>query len=489
MALCVVPTFLRNNPATERTVVAAKIQNIDEFWLPLPAMKDLSYGNEGRLILKFAIPMLLGNVFQQLYSVIDSVVVGKFIGKEALAAVGTSAPIIFLLISFIVGVTMGFTIVVSQYFGAKQMENVKKAINTLYIFMFFTSLVVSIGGILLSRYIFRMIDLDPAIVPDAVLFLDIFIAGLIFLFGYNGTSAILRGLGDSKTPLYFLIGSVGLNIILDLIFVPVFHWGVAGVAFATVLSEACAFIAQIIYLNRYHKVVKFSFKDLKFDHEIFKKSIRIGLPTGFQQTFVAAGMVALYWIVNQHGVDANAAYSAAGRIDNFAAMPAMSFSIALSTFVGQNMGANRPDRVKAGLRATLIMTSIFSLFISLITVLFGKLLMRMFTDDPVVISLGGDYLRIIGSFYILFSVMFVLNGVLRGAGDTLIPMFISLFSLWLVRVPVAYYLSQQSILGVDGIWWSIPVGWFSGMVLYYFYYKTGRWKKKAVVKYSAGKNG
>jgi len=451
-------------------------------------MKDLSYGNEGRLILKFAIPMLLGNVFQQMYSIIDSVVVGKYIGKAALAAVGTSGPIIFLLVSFIIGVTMGFTIVVSQFFGAKQLDNVKKAINTLYIFMFFTSLVVSVGGILLSRFIFQVIDLDPAIVPDAMLFLNIFLSGLIFLFGYNGTSAILRGLGDSKTPLYFLIGSVGLNIILDLIFVPVFHWGVAGVAFATVISEACAFIAQIIYLNRYHKVVKFSLKDLTFDREIFNKSIRIGLPTGFQQTFVAAGMVALYWIVNQFGVDANAAYSAAGRIDNFAAMPAMSFAVALSTFVGQNMGANRPDRVKAGLRATLIMTVIFSALISLITVVFGKLLMRMFTNDPVVIEMGGDYLRIIGSFYVLFGVMFVINGVLRGAGDTLIPMFISLFSLWIVRIPVAYYLAIHHGIGVSGIWWSIPIGWASGVILYYGYYRMGYWKKKVVVKFQSGES-
>jgi len=448
-------------------------------------MKDLSTGNEGRLILRFAIPMLLGNVFQQLYNIVDSVVVGRFIGKTALAAVGTSGPIIFLLVSFIIGVTMGFTIVVSQYFGAKQLDNVKKAINTLYIFMFITSLVVSIGGIMLSGLIFRIIDLDPSIVPDAMLFLNIFLAGLIFLFGYNGTSAILRGLGDSKTPLYFLMGSVGLNIILDLIFVPVFHWGVAGVAVATVVSEACAFITQIIYLNHYHKVVKFSFRDMTFDHEIFVKSIRIGLPTGFQQTFVAAGMVALYWIVNQFGVDANAAYSAAGRIDNFAALPAMSFAVALSTFVGQNMGANRPDRVKTGLQATLLMTGVISVFISLITVFFGRALMHMFTRDEVVVAMGGDYLRIIGSFYILFSVMFVINGVLRGAGDTLIPMFISLFSLWIIRIPVAWLLAKNPSVGVSGIWWSIPIGWFSGVILYYAYYRMGYWKKKAVVKYSS----
>jgi putative MATE family efflux protein len=238
-------------------------------------------------------------------------------------------------------------------------------------------------------------------------------------------------------------------------------------------------------LNKYHKVVKFSLRNLAFDREIFAKSIKIGLPTGFQQTFVAVGMVALYWVVNRFGVDANAAYSAAGRIDMFAAMPAMSFAVALSTFVGQNLGANRPDRVKAGLKATLIMTSGISLVISLITVLFGRPLMMMFTSDSAVIDMGQDYLKIIGSFYILFSVMFVINGLLRGAGDTFVPMFISLFALWLVRIPVAYFMSNNPAIGVHGIWWSIPIGWFAGMVLYYWYYTTGKWKTKGVVKYKS----
>lgn len=444
-------------------------------------MKDLSYGNEGRLIFRFAIPMLLGNVFQQFYNVVDSIIVGKYIGKAALAAVGTSGPIIFLLISFIIGVTMGFSIVVSQYFGARQLDNVKRAINTLYIFMFLTSLVVSGCGIMLSGFIFRIIDLDPAIVPDAMIFLNIFLGGLVFLFMYNSTGAILRGLGDSKTPLYFLIGSVVVNVILDLIFVPVFHWGIPGVAIATVISAALAFIAQVIYLNRYHHIVKFSFRGLSFDYEIFMKSIRIGLPTGFQQTFVAAGMVALYWIVNQYGVDANAAYSAAGRIDTFVSMPAMSFAMALSTFVGQNMGANRPDRVKTGFRATLIMTSVISASISLVIIIFGRYLMFMFTSDETVIGIGTHYLHIIGSFYILFSVMFVINGLLRGAGDTLVPMFISLFSLWVIRIPVAWLLSKNPAIGIQGIWWAIPIGWGAGVILYYSYYRLGYWKKKAVV--------
>ena len=448
-------------------------------------MKDLSTGNEGRLILKFAVPMLLGNIFQQFYSLIDSVIVGKFIGKEALAAVGTSMPITFLLISLFIGITMGFTIIVSQYYGAKDMIRVKKAINTLYIFIFFTSIVMSVVGILISGWIFRLIGMDPSIIPQAKLFLDIFMAGLLFLFGYNGTSAILRGLGDSKTPLYFLIGSVVLNIILDIVFVPILGWGVWSVAVATIISEAAAFISQIIYLNRYHKVINFSFADLKFDREIFRKGMRIGLPTGLQQTFVAAGMVALYGLVNRFGVSANAAYSVAGRIDNFAAMPAMSFSMALSTFVGQNLGANKPERVIAGLRSTLAMTAVISLAVSLVTVIFGKYLMQLFTNDLEVIELGKGYLAVIGSFYILFSTMFVLNGIMRGSGDTLIPMFISLISLWVIRIPIATILSAHAGIGIYGVYWSMPIGWFTGAVLSFIYYLTGRWKKKAVVKYSA----
>ncbi len=447
-------------------------------------MKDLSTGNESKLIFRFAMPMLVGNIFQQMYNVVDSVIVGKFIGKGALAAVGTSFPIIFMLISFFIGITMGFTVVVSQYFGAKDLSQVKKTINTLYIFIFFASILISVVGILSSEFIFRMINLPKEILPEAKLFLNIFLAGLVFLFGFNATSAILRGLGDSKTPLYFLIISGVVNIFLDVIFIVVFHWGVGAVAFATVISEAGAFVTQIIYLNKYHKIVKFSLRDLHFDMEIFRKSIKIGLPTGAQQTFVALGMLALYGIVNKFGLDSNAAYSVAGRIDGFASMPAMSFAVALSTFVGQNLGANKPERVRAGFRATMLMTTVVSVIMSLVAVIFGAPLMWMFTNDPKVIEIGRMYLIIVGSFYSLFAAMFIIGSVMRGAGDTLIPMFITLFSLWVIRIPLAYLLSRPDWLGMNGIWWSIPIGWASGATLSYLYYLSGRWKKKAVVKYS-----
>ncbi len=444
-------------------------------------MRDLTLGNEGRVILKFAGPMLIGNVFQQLYNVINAIVVGQFIGKEALAAVGASFPIIFMLVSFIIGITMGSTIIISQYFGAGDLKRVKKSIDTLYIFLFFGSIIISILGIAFSNFIFKLTGLPDDIRPQAVLYLNIFLSGSIFFFGFNGTSAILRGLGDSKTPLVFLVISTLMNIGLDLLFVLVFKWGIAGVAISTLISQGGAFFTAIIYLNRTHDIVKFSIKNMEFDSEIFKKSVKIGLPSGLQQTFVAMGMLALFGIVNKFGTEAIAAFSVAGRIDSFASIPAMNFAAALSTFVGQNLGANKPERVRKGFAATLWMTSIFSVLVTITIYFFGSSLMRLFTNDPNIVAIGHEYLVIVSSFYILFSGMFTVGAVMRGAGDTLIPMFITLFALWLIRIPISWFLSRH--IGITGVWWGIPIAWGIGMFFSYIYYKTGKWKSKVVVKY------
>ncbi len=448
-------------------------------------MKDLSVGKESKLILQFATPMLLGNVFQQLYNIVDSIVIGRFIGKEALAAVGASFPILFAVISLVIGFATGATIIVAQYFGAKKMEKVKRTIDTFYIVMFFASLFFSALGIWFSDDIFRLIQLPEDVLPYASLYLKIYLSGLVFFFGFNGTSAILRGLGDSKTPLYFLILSTFANIFFDILFVVVFKWGIAGVAIGTILSQGGAFITAIIYLNKYHKVVKFSLKGMVFDKEIFKKSVRIGLPSGLQQSFVALGLMALIWIVNLFGTDVIAAYSISMRIDSLASMAAMNFASALATFVGQNLGANKPERVKSGLIATLKMTTIISVSISVIAILFSKTLMGIFTTDEKVIEIGAQYLIRVSAFYGMFSTLFVFGSVMRGAGDTLIPMFITLLALWGVRIPAAYFLSRH--FGVIGIWWATPMGWFVGMLFSVLYYKTGRWKQKAVVKYDKKK--
>ncbi len=446
-------------------------------------MKDLTSGNERNLILKFAIPMLIGNVFQQMYNIVDSLVVGNLIGKSALAAVGASFPIVFALISFVIGIATGGTIVISQYFGAKNYNKVKRAIDTLYIFVFAASIIISIGGIIFSEDIFRLLQLPEEVIPEAKTYLNIFLGGMIVFFGFNGTSAILRGLGDSKTPLYFLIIASILNIIFDLLFVIVFKWGVAGVAFATILSQAVAFVSAILYLNKTHKLIQFSLFRMVFDRDIFLKSLRIGLPSGFQHTFVALGMMALMAIVNTFGTDVIAAYSVGQRIDSFASMFAMNFGMALSTFVGQNIGANKTERVRTGLLATLKMASAVTLTVTIIVVAGSSRLMGFFTSDPTVINIGSGYLSIVSIFYLVFTFMFVIGGVMRGAGDTLVPMFITLVSLWVVRIPLAWYLS--GIMGVTGIWWAIPIGWSTGLLFSFLYYITGNWKKKAVVKYNA----
>lgn len=430
-------------------------------------MKDFTSGNVSKLIFNFTLPMLLGNVFQQLYNVVDSIIVGKVLGKEALASVGASFPIIFTLIALLIGIGSGFSIVISQFYGAKDINSVKKSIDTMYIFLFVAGLFASIFGIYYSEELFLLLQLPLELIPQATTYLNIYMAGMILFFGFNGTSSVLRGLGDSKTPLYFLILASLFNILFDVLFVMVFNWGIAGAAWATVIAQGGAFVTGILYLNRTHKIMKFSLSKLSFDKDLFIKSLKIGLPSGIQHTFVAIGMMALLGIVNTFGTDVIAAYTAAGRIDSLAMMPAMNFSQAVAAFVGQNLGANKIERVRKGFKATFLMSNLFCILMTAIIVIFGSQLMKMFTTDPNVIAIGEKYLIIVSSFYLLFSTLFTTNGVLRGAGDTLIPMFITLFSLWIIRIPGAYFLSSE--IGETGIWWSIPIGWSMGALLSYLY--------------------
>lgn len=442
-------------------------------------MQDLTKGNEAKLILAFTIPMFIGNVFQQSYNIIDSIIVGKVIGKTALAAVGASFPILFFLLALIMGVTMGFSIMIAQFYGAKQMDQVRRTIDTSYIFLLVSSLICTTLGILLSGPILELLKTPPEIMPQAVIFMRILFAGVFFMFGFNSTSAILRGLGDSKTPLYFLVFSTLLNIGLVLLFVLKFGWGIAGSAWATAIATAASFLMSVAYLNRTHAVLTFRLRGMVFDWDIFKKSIMIGLPSGIQQMFIAIGMMAITRIVNGFGTDAIAAFTAAGRIDAFAVMPAMNLGMAVSTFTGQNIGAGKMERVSHGLWAALKISAYISLATAVLVMGFGRQLISLFNTDPNVIRIGTHYLLIVGGFYIVFSSMFTISGVMRGAGDTIIPMFFSIASLWLVRIPLAAWLSKH--FGTDGIWWAIPLAWIIGLVLYVGYYRMGRWKKKTLI--------
>jgi len=438
-------------------------------------------------------PMLLGNLFQQLYTFVDQIIVGRYLGKEALAAVGASFPVIFTLIALIIGIATGGTIVISQFFGAKNFTKVKRAIDTLFIVMGVFAVIMTVVGVTFAEEIFRLIKLPEELIPMAKTYLTIYVSGLVVFFGYNSVAAILRGLGDSITPLYFLVLATIINISLDLLFIVKLGWGIEGAAYATLIAQGAAFFTAVFYLNRNHELIKFNLREFAFDWEIFKQSLRIGLPTGLQQTFVALGMMAVIGIVNGFGTDVVAGYTAAGRLDSLAVIPSMVFSIALSTFVGQNIGAGKIDRVKKGLTRTMLMSSATAIVISILLIIFKYPLMGLFTHDQAVINIGGEYLTIVTSFYLLFTGMFVYGGVMRGAGDTLVPMFITLFSLWIVRIPVALFLSKDTIeifglslkgagLGQTGIWWSIPSGWGIGLLLSFIYYRTGRWKRKSIVK-------
>jgi putative MATE family efflux protein len=456
-------------------------------------MKDLTIGSEGRNIFRFALPMLVGHLFQQLYTFVDQIIVGRFLGKEALASVGASFPVIFTLIALIIGIATGGTIVISQFFGARNIIKVKRAIDTIFIVMAAFAVVMTVVGISFADQIFRLIRLPEELMPMATNYFTLYVSGLVVFFGYNGVAAVLRGLGDSITPLYFLLLATFINIGLDLLFIVKLGWGIEGAAVATIIAQGTAFAVAVFYLNKNHELIRFDFREFSFDWEIFKQSLRIGLPTGLQQTFVALGMMALMGIVNGFGTDVVAGYTAAGRLDSLAVIPSMVFSHALATFVGQNIGAGKLDRVKKGLTRTLLMSSATAVLISALIILFKFPLMRLFTHDQAVINIGGDYLTVVTSFYLLFTWMFAFGGVMRGAGDTLIPMFLTLISLWLIRIPAAVLLSKETVeifglslrgagMGEAGIWWSIPTGWAFGMILSYIYFRTGKWKTKTVVK-------
>lgn len=443
-------------------------------------MKDFTQGHEAKLIFFFSLPMLLGNVFQQMYNTVDSIIVGRVLGEDKLAAVGASFPIIFLLISLIMGITMGSTILISQFYGARDMERVKRAVDTAYVFLLIASIVLTIVGLVISEPILRLIHVPEEILPDAKTFLDIMFIGMIGMFGYNSISSILRGLGDSKTPLYFLIVSTLLNIILVLVFVLVFGWGVAGSAWATVIAQGVSFVGGLAYLIKTHPLFKFDLKNIQFDKDIFIASVKIGLPSGVQQMLVSIGMMSIQSLVNGFGTNTIAAYTAAGRLDTFAMMPAMNFSQAITSFVGQNIGAGKTERAKRGFYATVIMSGVISILISLLMIVAGREMMMLFNANPDVVDIGRRYLVIVSAFYVVFSTMFVINGLIRGTGHTIFTMLVTIGSLWLVRVPASTILARN--MGPDGIWWGVVIGWIVGCAIAGGYYLSGKWKVPVTFK-------
>ncbi|HBG5359122.1 TPA: MATE family efflux transporter [Clostridioides difficile] len=444
-------------------------------------MKDLTTGHEGKSIFFFAMPMLIGSLFQQLYNTADSIIVGRFIGKEAMAAVSGANPIMFLLVAALMGVSLGFSILVSQFYGSGDLKKVKATIDTTYILLFIGSILISILGIVFGGPMLKLMNTPESIFAQSKLYLTIIFSGILFSAGYNSVSAILRGLGDSVTSLYFLIIATILNIVLDLTFIVVLRMGVEGVALATIMAQAVSFIISIIYLNKRHEVLKFKIKGIVYDNKIFKDGLRLGLPSGVQQMLFSIGNMALQFLVNSYGTSAMAAFGAGLRIENFISLPIMNLGSAVSTFVAQNIGAGENERVKKGIRESIKMTLVLAVTVIALILLFRENLIALFNTDKDVIKIGSSYLFIIGPFFLFIGTSFVLSSAMKGAGDSMFALISSIVSLWLGRLPASYMLSK--FFGTDGIWMGIPFGWTLGLIVTVIYYKKGHWKTKAIVNH------
>ncbi|HEK4621365.1 TPA: MATE family efflux transporter [Clostridioides difficile] len=444
-------------------------------------MKDLTTGHEGKSIFFFAMPMLIGSLFQQLYNTADSIIVGRFIGKEAMAAVSGANPIMFLLVAALMGVSLGFSILVSQFYGSGDLKKVKATIDTTYILLFIGSILISILGIVFGGPMLKLMNTPESVFAQSKLYLTIIFSGILFSAGYNSVSAILRGLGDSVTPLYFLIIATILNIVLDLTFIVVLRMGVEGVALATIMAQAVSFIISIIYLNKRHEVLKFKIKGIVYDNKIFKDGLRLGLPSGVQQMLFSIGNMALQFLVNSYGTSAMAAFGAGLRIENFISLPIMNLGSAVSTFVAQNIGAGENERVKKGIRESIKMTLVLAVTVIALILLFRENLIALFNTDKDVIKIGSSYLFIIGPFFLFIGTSFVLSSAMKGAGDSMFALISSIVSLWLGRLPASYMLSK--FFGTDGICMGIPFGWTLGLIVTVIYYKKGHWKTKAIVNH------
>lgn len=441
---------------------------------------DLTKGKVWKVIVRFALPLLIGNLLQQLYNVTDSVIVGQFLGKEALAAVSASFFIYYFIISFVIGVGSGTSVVISQLFGAKQFQKVQLAFSSFFIFMLVGGVILSIAGIIFAEPVFRLTNTPEEVIPQAVAYFRIYIGGTFLFVTFNSIISILRGVGESVRPMIFILITTILNILLDLLFILVFKWGIEGAARATVIAQGIGMCVALAYVNNTHPLLSIKKQDMLFDGKLFKESLKIGLPTSVQQCAIALGLIALLGIVNSFGTNTLTAYGAAGKIDTIITQAILTLSGALAAFCGQNIGAGRLDRVKKGLRFTMYVNIVLGLLTFAAVYLFGDAMMRIFTNDADVIVIGKEYLLIICGFFIVHGALNVYNGALRGAGDTLFPMVTSLVCLWIIRIPLAYYLS--SWLGRSGIWWAIVASITIGLIVTFIYYKTGFWKRRCIIK-------
>ena len=452
------------------------------------APKDMTQGTPWKRIVEFTIPMLIGNVAQQFYNTADSIIVGRYIGDNALAAVGSASPVFNLLLVLFVGVAVGAGIMVSQYFGAQDRENLSRTIGTCITLTIITSVIIMIVGPLVSKPLLIYLKTPPTIINWCAGYLNILFLGIAGLAFYNILAGVLRGLGDSFSALVFLLISTALNVGLDLLFVARFGMGVPGVALATVIAQGISAVFCLLKLLRMKDTFDLNWSMLKLNKKHSLTVMKLGLPSGLTQAVFSLAMIVVQSLTNSFGEMVIACNVIVMRVDGFAMMPNFSFGSAMTTFAGQNIGAQKLDRVEQGTKEGTKIAVTVSTIITILLLLFGKNLMSVFTDTAELVDLSMRMMRILAVGYIAMAVTQCLSGVMRGAGDTITPMWISLITVVFLRVPIAYtiaYFTRSELYPTgrpESIFISLLISWTLGAIITTIYFKKDTWRKKGLSK-------
>ncbi len=443
---------------------------------------SLIKGTIWRSVLLFTLPVLGGMLLQQLYSTVDGMIVGNFVSSAALGAIGTCAPLNSLLLAVATGFSSGFGVVAAQYYGAKKHDDLRHAYGTALILMIAAGLAVTGLGLAFGQvFLQKVLSVPPDVLDMAVTYLYIYCAGMLFQFLYNAQAAALRALGDSSATMLFLLVSTVVNVALDLLFVVVFSWGVAGAAAATVLAQLVSVIAAFVYAQKKYELLRLRVRSLRFDQEQARLICRLGIPSAFQTAALAIGSLFMQRLVNSFGSVMLEGYTAGYRVESFVTLPVISFNVGLATFTGQNIGAGQMKRVKTGHWQTLVMAVGASAVIAVLVTVFAGPLVKLFGCSGEALEIGQTYLRFIAKWFVVFAVLFVTKGLLHGAGDVTMATVITVCTL-VLRVGSAYLMASFESIGRAAVWYALAIDFATGTVLILLRYLMGGWKKKALVR-------
>ena len=439
--------------------------------------RNMTVGSPAGHILAFALPLLAGSFLQQFYNMVDSWVVGNYVSDAALAAVGMGFPVMTLFQALFIGLSTGGTVIIAQYYGAGKGEAVKNAVDTIYTAFMRSVIPVTVIALLLLRPMLRLLRVDESAWHETWVYLAVVTVGLVGTIGYNFNAGILNGLGNSRTTLIFLAVAAVMNIVLDLVFVLVFHMGVFGVALATIIAQAFSWLFGIFYINRRYPEIAIHPFNGHLDRKLLRQIINIGLPSGLQMSLVSIAVMAVTSKVNSFGTEVwGAGFNVGNKLDSMAFLPVQSLCSAATAFVGQNMGAGKPDRAARGTWVTVGLSAVWTAVCTLILLKWGHVFAGLFTPEAAVVESTSVYLDCVMPPYILFTTFYVLNAAMRGAGDSLFPMVNTIASMLLVRLPALYFLANA--YGPEYMYWGYAVGWIAGCALSVGYFCTGKWKKK-----------